>query len=192
MLIYRLLLLLCEHPTKAQHAFICYTTYMKHRRRIAPDYIHSSFFGLEDSLVSTTGALAGIAIGAGSKEVILMTALVIIAVESTSMAASEFISEETEEDIEKQKIPASPLVSGLIIFVSYVVAGILPLVPYLFLPHLQAIPVSIGLALAGLTILGIFKGKITHKSPVRSAFEVLIIGGIAAGIGLAVGIIFKV
>lgn len=165
---------------------------MKHRKHISPDYVHSSFFGIEDSLVSTTGALAGIAIGAGSKEVILMTALVIIAVESTSMGASEFISEETEEDIEKQKVPASPLISGLIIFVSYVVAGILPLAPYLFLPHLQAIPVSIGLALVGLTVLGIFKGKITHKSPVRSAFEVLIIGGIAAGIGLAVGIIFKV
>ncbi len=165
---------------------------MKHRRRIAPDYIHSSFFGLEDSLVSTTGALAGIAIGAGNKEVILMTALVIIAVESTSMGASEFISEETEEDIEKEKMPASPLISGLLIFGSYILAGTIPLAPYLFLPHLQAIPVSIVMALIGLIVLGIFKGKITHKSPVRSALEVLIIGGIAAAIGLAVGIIFKV
>ncbi len=165
---------------------------MKHRRKIAPDYIHSSFFGIEDSLVSTTGALAGIAIGAGSKEVILMTALVIIAVESTSMGASEFISEETEEDIEKEKVAASPLISGLIIFISYVLAGIIPLAPYLLLPHLQAIPVSVALALLGLILLGLFKGKITHKSPIRSALEVFAIGGIAAAIGLIVGIIFKV
>jgi VIT1/CCC1 family predicted Fe2+/Mn2+ transporter len=41
-------------------------------------------------------------------------------------------------------------------------------------------------------LLGIYKGKISHKSPLRSALEVLIIGGIAAGIGLAVGLIFKV
>lgn len=163
-----------------------------HSRRISPDYIHSGFFGVEDSLVSTTGALAGIAVGAGSTEVILLTALVIIAVESTSMAASEFVSEETEEDIEKLKHPASPLMSGLIIFATYVLAGLIPLAPYLFLPHLTAIPVSIGLALLGLIVLGIFKGKITHKSPVRSAIEVFIIGGIAAGIGLVVGLIFKV
>jgi VIT1/CCC1 family predicted Fe2+/Mn2+ transporter len=164
----------------------------RHNSHIAPDYIHSGFFGIEDSLVSTTGALAGIAVGAGSKEVILLTALVIIAVESTSMGASEFVSEETEEDIEKEKVPASPLISGIIIFVSYVVAGLIPLAPYLFLPHLTAIPVSIVLALIGLIILGFYKGKITHKSPVRSALEVFIIGGIAAGIGLAVGLIFKV
>jgi VIT1/CCC1 family predicted Fe2+/Mn2+ transporter len=161
-------------------------------RRISPDYIHSVFFGVEDSLVSTTGALAGIAVGAGSTEVILLTGLVIIAVESTSMAASEFVSEETEEDIEKLKNPASPLVSGLIIFITYVLAGLIPLAPYLFLPHPTAIPVSIGLALLGLIILGVYKGKITHKSPVRSAIEVFVIGGIAAGIGLVVGLIFKV
>lgn len=171
---------------------VCYNCGMRHRKRISPDYIHSGFFGIEDSLVSTTGALAGIAIGAGSTEVILLTALVIIAVESTSMAASEFVSEETEEGLEKQKHPASPLVSGLIIFVSYVLAGLIPLAPYLFLPHITAIPVSIFLALIGLIILGIYKGKITHKSPTRSAIEVFLIGGVAAGIGLAVGLIFKV
>lgn len=165
---------------------------MKHRSRISPDYLHSGFFGVEDSLVSTTGALAGIAVSSSSKEAILATALVIIAVESTSMAASEFISEETEEDVEKQKMPASPLISGIIIFVGYVVAGMIPLMPYLILPHLQAIPVSIVAALLGLVILGIYKGKVSHKSPTRSAFEVLIIGGVAAAIGLAVGLIFKV
>lgn len=165
---------------------------MRHLKRIAPDYIHSIFFGIEDSLVSTTGALAGIAIGAGSKSVILMTALVIIAVESTSMGASEFLSEETEEDIEKEKMPANPKISGLLIFVSYVISGLIPLAPYLVLPHLQAIPVSIVAALIGMAILGIIKGKVSDKSPFRSAFEVLVIGGIAAAIGIVVGIIFKV
>lgn len=165
---------------------------MRHRKRIAADYLHSGFFGVEDSLVSTTGALAGIAIGASSKAAIISAALVIIAVESTSMAASEFISEQTEEDVENQKNPASPLLSGLIIFTGYVLAGIIPLFPYLVLPHLQAIPVSIVAALIGLFILGLYKGRVSHKSPVRSALEVLIIGGVAAGIGLVVGIIFKV
>ena len=165
---------------------------MRHLKRIAPDYIHSIFFGIEDSLVSTTGALAGIAIGSGNKELILVTALVIIAVESTSMGASEFLSEETEEDIEKEKMPANPKISGLLVFLAYVIAGLVPLFPYLILPHLEAIPFSIAAALVGMVILGIAKGKVSNKSPFRSALEVLIIGGIAAGIGIAVGLIFKV
>lgn len=165
---------------------------MRHLKRIAPDYIHSIFFGIEDSLVSTTGALAGIAISSGSKELILATALVIIAVESTSMGASEFLSEETEEDIKKEKMPANPKISGLLVFLSYIIAGIIPLFPYLILPHIQAIPVSIVSALIGMILLGIAKGKLSKKSPFRSALEVLIIGGIAAGIGIAVGLIFKV
>lgn len=143
-------------------------------------------------MVSTTGALAGIAIGAGSKSVILMTALVIIAVESTSMGASEFLSEETEEDIEKEKMPANPKVSGLLIFGSYTIAGLIPLVPYLILPHLEAIPVSIVAALTGMVVLGAIKGKVTKKSKLRSAGEVLVIGGIAAAIGIVIGLIFKV
>jgi len=165
---------------------------MRHKRPIRSGYVHSGFFGVQDSLISTTGALAGIAVGASNKEVILAAALIIIAVESTSMAASEFISEQTEEDVEKQKNPANPVFSGLIIFVGYVTASMIPLLPYLILPHLIAIPVSIAAALVSLFFLGIYKGKLSHKSPVRSALEVLIIGGIAAGIGLAVGIIFKV
>lgn len=165
---------------------------MRHQRKISADYLHSGFFGVEDSLVSTTGALAGIAVSSTSKAAIISAALVIIAVESTSMAASEFVSEETEEDVENTKNPASPLVSSLIIFFGYITAGIIPLLPYLFLEYNYAIPTSIALALTGLFILGLYKGRISHKSPLRSALEVLIIGGIAASIGLAIGLIFKI
>ena len=165
---------------------------MRHLKKISPDYIHSAFFGVEDSLISTTGALAGIAIGSGNRSVILLTALVIIAVESTSMGASEFISEETEEEIEKLKLPANPKISGLLIFLSYVVAGLVPLAPYLFLAPAQAIPISVALALVGLTILGVVKGKLTKLNPLKSALEVLVIGGVATSIGIVVGVVFKV
>jgi predicted membrane protein (TIGR00267 family) len=165
---------------------------MKRKKRFSADYIHSSFFGIEDSLVSTTGVLAGIAVAASSKEAILTTAFVVIAVESISMAASEFVSEQTEEDVENEKMPASPYLSSLIIFSSYILAGLVPLAPYLFLEHTPAILVSIAAALVGLILLGIFKGKITHKSPFRSAVEVFVIGGISAAIGIAVGLIFKI
>jgi len=48
------------------------------------------------------------------------------------------------------------------------------------------------LALVGLTILGIVKGKLTKLNPLKSALEVLVIGGIATSIGIVVGVVFKV
>lgn len=163
-----------------------------HRSKtIVGDYIHSSFFGIEDSLVSTTGVVAGIAISTSNKSFIIISGIIVIAVEAISMGASEFISEETEEEIEIQSAEAKPAVSGLIMFISYILAGIVPILPFVFLPIPTAIVWSVVAALVGLIILGIFKGELTHKSILRSSLEVLIIGGISAAIGIAVGIIFK-
>lgn len=53
-------------------------------------------FGLEDGLVSTMGALVGIAIGTQNTYVVILSGLVIITVESLSMAAGSFLSSKTE------------------------------------------------------------------------------------------------
>ena len=89
-------------------------------------------------------------------------------------------------------MPAYPKISGLLVFIAYILAGLVPLTPYLLLPHITAIPFSVGFALVGMTILGVIKGRVTKKSSLRSAGEVLIIGGIATAIGVTVGLIFKV
>jgi hypothetical protein len=36
---------------------------MKRKPPLDRDYVRSSFFGIEDSLVSTTGLIAGVAVG---------------------------------------------------------------------------------------------------------------------------------
>ena len=47
-------------------------------------------------------------------------------------------------------------------------------------------------ALIGLFVLGYVKGKLVKTSPLRSALEIVIIGGIATAIGLTVGAVFNV
>ena len=52
--------------------------------------------------------------------------------------------------------------------------------------------VAIVAALSCLVVLGYAKGKIVKVPPIRSAMEVLIIGGIATAIGIIAGNIFSV
>ncbi|MBI2797821.1 VIT1/CCC1 transporter family protein [Candidatus Saccharibacteria bacterium] len=159
---------------------------------VSGEYVRSSFFGFEDSLVSTTGVLAGMAVGTSDKAALLLSAVVVIAVQSISGSASEFISAQIDDDIEHSKHPANPYLSALVIAIAYVVAGFLPLLPYLFLPHPHAIYASVGLALVALALLGVYKGVITHKSALRASLEVIVIGGLSAAVGIIAGIVFKV
>ena len=166
----------------------------KHRakHKIRSNYIRSSFFGIEDSLVSTTGLIAGISVGTQEVRFILLAGFVAVAVEAISMAAGEFLSEETEQDLSKSKQRSNPIVGGAIMFVSYFAAGMIPIIPILFFPIDYAIYVSMVAALVGLFLLGLMKGALTKRNVLKSGIQVLVVGGTAALIGAAVGIFFKV
>lgn len=161
------------------------------KKQITSSYIRSSFFGVEDSLVSTTGLIAGISAGTSEVKFILLAGFVAVAVEAISMAAGEFLSEETEQDLNRSRRHSSPIIGGIIMFVSYAVAGMIPILPILFFPIDQAIYVSMIAALVGLFMLGLIKGALTKRRIIRSGIQVLLVGGTAAVIGSAVGILFK-
>jgi VIT1/CCC1 family predicted Fe2+/Mn2+ transporter len=59
---------------------------------------------MQDGMVSTLGALTGIAIGSENHFVIILSGLVIIAVESISMGVGSYVSSLSEQDIKKRKI----------------------------------------------------------------------------------------
>ena len=164
---------------------------MESLRKLNSHYIRSSVFGVEDSLVSTTGLIAGVVVGSASQHFVILAGIVAIAVEAVSMAAGEFISEETEHDMELGGQKENPMIAGLIMFVSYFLAGFVPLLPIIFLPLPQALYVSIVAAAVGLFVLGLIKGDLTKKHLIRSGFKVLTIGGIATAIGIVVGIFFR-
>jgi VIT1/CCC1 family predicted Fe2+/Mn2+ transporter len=98
------------------------------------------------------------------------------------MAAGEFLSEETTHDLEQQGQKAhNPIIGGFIMLVSYGLAGMVPLIPIILrIWHSMALVASMAAALRALFLLGLVKGKVTGKSPLRSGIEVLVVGGIAA------------
>ena len=84
--------------------------------------------------------------------------------------------------------PGRALKSAATIAMSYIVGGLIPLSPYMAMPHLRAaLFVSIGITLAALFVFGLVKGRMTGMNPLKSAVQTSVIGALAsaAAFGLA-------
>ncbi|MCR4306049.1 MAG: VIT1/CCC1 transporter family protein [Candidatus Daviesbacteria bacterium] len=161
--------------------------------KLDEDYFRSVMFGLQDGLVSTTGVVVGISAGVSNPAIIILASFVAISVEASSMAAGEYSSEKAVHQIDKKHRHKDDLIIGaLLMFISYFLAGLVPVLPFLIFPVDTARIVSIAAALFSLFIIGYFKGKIVKEGAFRSAAEMLIIGGLATAVGLIVGNFLKV
>jgi vacuolar iron transporter family protein len=77
--------------------------------------------------------------------------------------------------------PKRALRSALTIAGAYIAGGLIPLTPYILVSHAQtALLVSVAATLVALTIFGYVKGHFTGAVPIRSAFQTVLIGGLAA------------
>jgi VIT1/CCC1 family predicted Fe2+/Mn2+ transporter len=78
--------------------------------------------------------------------------------------------------------------SAATIAASYVVGGLVPLSPYMFVGDLtNALLVSVAVTLVALFLFGYFKGRLTGINPLKGGLQTVIIGGLAsaAAFGLA-------
>lgn len=161
--------------------------------KLHEDYLRSMLFGLQDGLVSTTGVVVGISTGVPDKEIIILASFVAVAVEASSMAAGQYSSEKAVHQLDKTGRHTDNLVMGaLIMFISYLMAGMIPIAPIVIFDQPAGRYVSIVFAFLGLFVIGYIKGQVVQQKPLRSAIELFIIGGTATIIGLLVGHFLKV
>jgi VIT1/CCC1 family predicted Fe2+/Mn2+ transporter len=162
-------------------------------RLINQEYVRSVLFGIEDSLVSTTGLVAGVSVGGASKNVVILSGIVAVAIEAVSMGAGEYLSDDALQELDKiKRHKEQPLVSGFLMLTSYLLAGLIPLAPIFIWSYPTSVYCSVLFALIGLFLLGYVKGKILKTNKLRGAFKILIVGGIATVLGVLVGLTFKV
>jgi vacuolar iron transporter family protein len=71
--------------------------------------------------------------------------------------------------------------SALTIAGSYIAGGLIPLAPYFLLRSIHsALIVSVIVTLLALLVFGYIKGRFTVKKPIRSAWQTVVVGGLAA------------
>lgn len=161
--------------------------------------LRETIFGLEDGTVSTLGVLVGIAAGTENKSLVILSGLVIIFVESLSMAAGTFLSNKSELQYDQSRnifrplrhifvnSSPKPIRASLFMFVAYVIGGLVALSSFFFLVSTTAIITAVLLSFVFLFVIGFVKGRLAKINPLRSGLEMMTISASAAITGFVVG-----
>ncbi len=93
----------------------------------------------------------------------------------------------------KETDSVSPAKHGTTTFFAFVVAGFMPLLPYLFfgVPASQQFMVAVAATGVSLFSAGALRTLVTTESFVKSGLEMLLVGGLAATIAYAIGWLVK-
>jgi len=78
--------------------------YIHHQKPGISDSIREIVFGMEDGMVSTMGAITGIAVGIGNHFTVVLSGIIIIAVESISMGVGSYLSNKSQHEVKKRMI----------------------------------------------------------------------------------------
>lgn len=96
-----------------------------------------------------------------------------------------------EEELNLQRVAASPWRAALVTFIAFVIFGSIPLIPF-FLPMFPArhlFLTSAGLSAGAFALLGVGKGLTLHRPLLRSGLQTLLVGSIAAALAYGVGVL---
>lgn len=156
------------------------------------EYLRSILFGVENSLISTVGLIAGISIGANDNHFVILGASVAIVIEAVAMGAGEYLSDDAVQDLDKiKRHPDNPALSGLLMMVAGTIAGLIPLAPVLAFAYPTSLILSITVAMVVLFLLGYIKGRVLNRRSFTSGTKTLVVGGLATLLGFAAGVLFK-
>lgn len=159
------------------------------RRGILRNFI----FGAEDSLVSTVGLLSGVSFAGLNSRSVILSGVILILVEALSMAAGVYIAEDSTNELEPKSRQDNQLSDGVVMFFTYLLIGLIPLLPYFYAEDTRAgFYWSIGFSLAAMLAIGIFKGLIVGRHILKSALKVVAIGGTVTVIAIIVGLLISI
>ncbi|MBI2448237.1 VIT1/CCC1 transporter family protein [Candidatus Microgenomates bacterium] len=165
---------------------------VKNNRQTRDIFTRNFIFGVEDSLVSTVGFLAGVAASGIDRTNIILTGAILIFVEAFSMGVGSFLSESSLEESRKIKdYFANSIKGALTMLLSYCFFGFIVLAPYLILTSEIALVISIAVSLGLLFVLGFSSAKLLKENIWRLSWRMLLVGGLAIIIGVAVGLLLK-
>jgi VIT1/CCC1 family predicted Fe2+/Mn2+ transporter len=99
-----------------------------------------------------------------------------------------------EEELNLQKVMASPSHAAMVTFAAFIAFGSIPLIPFVLpaFPQQHLFLVSSGLSAVAFATLGVWKGWMLHRPPFRSGLQTFLIGSIAAVLAYGVGALLHI
>jgi predicted membrane protein (TIGR00267 family) len=152
-------------------------------------------FGVEDGLVSTLGVVAAIAAALQPNSIVILGGLAQMFAGGISMMAGTYLGAKSELQVERRKgkrLLHFTLDATLVMGASFMVAALLPILPFVFISGLNALAASVFFTGLGLFLFGGIKTRFTKKSFTASGLEMVAVGLLAALAGYIVGQLFLV
>ena len=162
--------------------------------QIARHYIRELIYGANDGIITTFAVVAGVAGGGLSLRVVLIIGAANLFADGLSMAVGNYLSIRSHESVlETQELPeeeAFPFRHAGATFLAFVVAGAVPLVPYMIptLP-IDRFAISTALTLLAMFAVGASRGLIANLRWWKAGFEMLALGAVVAGLAYGCGAI---
>jgi VIT1/CCC1 family predicted Fe2+/Mn2+ transporter len=147
-----------------------------------PHFVKAVVYGIEDSLISTAGVVVGMTYAKVPSQHIVTAGFILIFVEALSMGYGSYISDQGFFSTLSGTRSAWEIIpSALAMFVSYAVAGIVVLSPYLLKvenPHLATLSIAISLLFLLVTLI---------ERDVLRSLVLTAIGAVILGVSIGVG-----
>lgn len=161
-------------------------------RGLAHHYLRDLVYGAIDGIITTFAVVAGVAGAELSARTVLILGVANLLADGFSMGAGNYLGIRSEEAARKaqDEPPVEPfaLRHGVATFLAFLVAGSVPLVPYVFGVPLDArFTVAVVLTLATLFVVGAMRTYVTRLGFWRSGTEMLLVGAGAAAVSYVVG-----
>lgn len=163
-------------------------------RATAQHYIRDLVYGANDGIITTFAVVAGVTGGALSTRAVLIVGAANLLADGLSMGVGNYLGIRAEEGSRAlQGLPeaeASPVKHGLATFLAFVVAGAVPLAPYLVgSGSASRLTISIALTLTALFGIGAVRSIFSQESWWMTGFEMLGLGVVVAVVAFAAGAI---
>ncbi len=148
-------------------------------------YIRDLVYGANDGIITTFAVVAGVAGGALSAAAVLIVGAANLAADGVAMGVGNLLAIRAHESaLAADGLPeqeAYPWKHGTATLVAFVVAGVLPLVPYVLpMDDSARLPWSAALTMTALFGVGVSRAAITREPWWKTGAEMLLLGGIVA------------
>jgi VIT1/CCC1 family predicted Fe2+/Mn2+ transporter len=179
----------------------------KTRRSVERALLREVLMGAQDNLTNVLAVVLGVAVGAGRADMVALAGLAAGIAEAISMGGVLYTGTQADRDLDAQAAREStvaplpdvaarprltPFQAGAVTFGAGMVAGLVPLVPFLMLPLLPAMAVCVGISIVALFGLGTWTASVTGRSRIRDGIRLVIIAGTAALAAAIVGAILRI
>lgn len=165
--------------------------------KIIPE-LEGAVFGLVDGIVCFLGLIIGVGVATHDPNLVIITGIITGMANAFGNSIGFFISQSTERGIQihaarRHRILTRPhsrkevILSGIFSFLTTAAALVVLLFPFLLFDITVAIAISAGLGLGLLFLLGLYVGKLSEESKLRTGIKYVCLGAAGAVICYLVG-----